>query len=199
MISVHPHIRGAYKITSDTPEIGYGSSPHTWGIRILTHVLQALARFIPTYVGHTGLAGLLMPNLSVHPHIRGAYSNQLTAQQRAAGSSPHTWGILPVGMIYRKLIRFIPTYVGHTASNLGGDSMATVHPHIRGAYSFSTKPLHRGSGSSPHTWGIRIFSPRPKSGQRFIPTYVGHTSKVYRERSVPSVHPHIRGAYPRVS
>ena len=116
VISVHPHIRGAYKITSDTPEIGYGSSPHTWGIRILTHVLQALARFIPTYVGHTGLAGLLMPNLSVHPHIRGAYHPAHFLPEPDFGSSPHTWGI-PCSWRGRETRRrFIPTYVGHTRS-----------------------------------------------------------------------------------
>ena len=114
------------------------------------------------------------------------------------GSSPHTWGI-PIAtppIWYR-----------------GGGS---VHPHIRGAYSASSKascfrtgssphtwgirmnPVRwaRDMGSSPHTWGIRCWALQAPSENRFIPTYVGHTPIKFFARPTPAVHPHIRGAYP---
>ena len=256
LLAVHPHIRGAYRHVVVAHPFRVGSSPHTWGIRYIIHHDKEHLRFIPTYVGHTRSRPVSWTILSVHPHIRGAYDAEKRFSADVNGSSPHTWGIryflcpfqgrdgssphtwgIPSeirGPCFRH--RFIPTYVGHTASNLGGDSMATVHPHIRGAYGdtrlwvdelmrfiptyvghtrsayvrrpvFPVHPHIRGayrssfpcskskSGSSPHTWGIRagLASSCPRS--RFIPTYVGHTHTRPCFAGARSVHPHIRGAY----
>ena len=57
--TVHPHIRGAYKITIRASATGNGSSPHTWGILESACGNQAGKRFIPTYVGHTAVNWLL--------------------------------------------------------------------------------------------------------------------------------------------
>lgn len=53
---------------------------------------------------------------SVHPHIRGAYVVHIRQLFRRDGSSPHTWGIPDIQPKQRSNVRFIPTYVGHTAS-----------------------------------------------------------------------------------
>ena len=50
-------------------------------------------------------------------------------------------------------------------------------------------------GSSPHTWGIQYRRKQDRGQTRFIPTYVGHTIQRYWTAVLPSVHPHIRGAY----
>ena len=93
----------------------------------------------------------------------------------AIGSSPHTWGIRVGGKRWKKDRRFIPTYVGHTAYHCW-------------AYAGS-------SGSSPPTWGILQHGLYIGKATRFIPTYVGHTA-IYRWwLTIPTVHPHLRGAY----
>ena len=51
------------------------------------------------------------------------------------------------------------------------------------------------SGSSPHTWGIRRARQAYIDQRRFIPTYVGHTWCFGFSFALPTVHPHIRGAY----
>ena len=172
-----------------------GSSPHTWGIRRYDAPDQQARRFIPTYVGHTCATSRNLRNTSVHPHIRGAYGPLLPKLQRHFGSSPHTWGIRSAHLLQRFLGRFIPTYVGHTQRVGCSLLRPTVHPHIRGAYDVSARSRHRVCGSSPHTWGIRFVFRFPKSGKRFIPTYVGHTFRAQWANSMHSVHPHIRGAY----
>ena len=132
-------------------------------------------RFIPTYVGHTSCPAPVCCRFAVHPHIRGAYPGGNHAFLRAFGSSPHTWGILNP---FRRILaahRFIPTYVGHTNKPKTNVLVDSVHPHIRGAYRSVSSLCFFESGSSPHTWGIL---------KCFI--YL----KVYK-----SVHPHIRGAY----
>ena len=136
----------------------------------------SISRFIPTCVGLTAPFRGAIAEVSVHPHMRGAYSRP---------SAPGTASV-----------RFIPTCVGLTAvsdlSDLSGSgssphawgllgdddvqhSHISVHPHMRGAYD------HQG-----RTVAIK---------QRFIPTCVGLT--VYSQSSSPffSVHPHMRGAY----
>ena len=70
-----------------------------------------------------------------------------------------------------------------------------VHPHIRGAYFLFVLIESKVSGSSPHTWGIRRARQAYIDQRRFIPTYVGHTWCFGFSFALPTVHPHIRGAY----
>ena len=176
--SVHPHIRGAYgSILRIRPSPGrfiptyvghtfhsnphsrhsLGSSPHTWGIRDQGTNFIGWFRFIPTYVGHTRGFCLICLSPSVHPHIRGAYVPSVRVLSVAPGSSPHTWGILQRVRSGLNIVRFIPTYVGHTEC-----SEVRFFVHI---------------GSSPHTWGIHRVLALGLGKNRFIPTYVGHTIK----------------------
>ena len=195
--SVHPHIRGAYVILLNRSSPKPGSSPHTWGIQELGGADQDRLRFIPTYVGHTMLGQIVNHILTVHPHIRGAYSLLRCHSSGGFGSSPHTWGILSGDGVRHVPRRFIPTYVGHTGVADTPKPTPTVHPHIRGAYSGVVREAFGCRGSSPHTWGIQVRQVFQCQTFRFIPTYVGHTySLILRLRS-QAVHPHIRGAYRR--
>lgn len=139
------------------------SSPHTWGIRgrILSIVFY---RFIPTYVGHTWADLLKFMSRTVHPHIRGAYVKFVGGMDEPLGSSPPTWGIRKKSWNRGFLQRFIPTYVGHTPSAVIFRCMASVHPHLRGAYSLRTYSDVHLHGSSPHTWGIHWTAVRKMAG-----------------------------------
>ena len=155
MITVHPHLRGAYKLSRTSTSSPHGSSPHTWGIRM--HPCRQPSP------------------LTVHPHIRGAYHSLIKFQPLSCGSSPHTWGIHKHHGFHSNRLRFIPTYVGHTRA---GDFLLgrwAVHPHIRGAYAGGGDASGVRLGSSPHTWGIRGDVTPKIFPRRFIPTYVGHT------------------------
>ena len=113
------------------------------------------------------------------------------------GSSPHTWGILIHSTSLRTIIRFIPTYVGHTAVATEKAGAMAVHPHIRGAYRLKCHDARSVDGSSPPTWGIPSPSLVSEMWTRFIPTYVGHTRFNGSAFSMFPVHPHLRGAYPQ--
>ena len=192
---VHPHARGAYQLKWRFWTPYNGSSPHTWGIPLLGLRMLLPDRFIPTHVGHTqDRAGMSTPR-SVHPHIRGAYLTTCTLALSPSGSSPHTWGILTATQTKTETARFIPTYVGHTFSMMPMQNSGAVHPHIRGAYVSKAVDVGGRFGSSPHTWGIQFGKGVPVNAERFIPTYVGHTSETPPPAAHISVHPHIRGAY----
>ena len=175
MQTVHPHIRGAYPSRTNSRPSGFGSSPHTWGIRIHYSFPVNYQRFIPTYVGHTPGPTRSPVSHTVHPHIRGAYWYTSASFSASTGSSPHTWGIRRICPFAASRLRFIPTYVGHTGSGTPALSRYAVHPHIRGAYALGTTGVLGKIGSSPHTWGIRSYSLAASAVMRFIPTYVGHT------------------------
>ena len=50
---VHPHTRGEYVSFHSATYPQFGSSPHTWGIRVRGNRQEAEQRFIPTHVGNT--------------------------------------------------------------------------------------------------------------------------------------------------
>ena len=153
--AVHPHIRGAY---GSSPRRRWGSAvhPHIRGAYYQGATVQrTCGRFIPTYVGHTHFRASARALISVHPHIRGAYYLYKLSVSQVLGSSPHTWGILSQGPHIPQILRFIPTYVGHTRNGGDPDCPLTVHPHIRGAYQRKL------------SYNATVI--------RFIPTYVGHT------------------------
>ena len=157
-------------------------------------------------MGHTLLPDPASMHHSVHPHIRGACHNVPGTHSTYHGSSPHTWGIRHPQTRNQRPLRFIPTYVGHTNLTQYDTGSYAVHPHIRGAYSAGSGCQSPLDGSSPHTWGIRIFvthsgtpsgsSPHtwgiPQADSihagegRFIPTYVGHTCNPLKRRDVVS-------------
>lgn len=91
---VHPHIRGAYRVSSCILSAASGSSPHTWGIPMDIEQGLSRRRFIPTYVGYTGCSTCKKALFAVHPHIRGVYA-------RAPGPlflcsvHPHIRGVYP--------------------------------------------------------------------------------------------------------
>ena len=153
-LPVHPHLCWAYPSLHLAAISQNGSSPHTWGIHPWIAEQVNARRFIPTYVGHTVTQRYRDTPSSVHPHIRGAYSNPPVQGYTLIGSSPPTWGIRrgrastaysygsspPTWGIQRlqistgQLLRFIPTYVGHTRHRPRPAVSAPVHPHLRGAY-----------------------------------------------------------------
>ena len=112
---VHPHIRGAYKSIQNAHGLHAGSSPHTWGIHRHHQQINYCTRFIPTYVGHTGLTRRNQAGQRFIPTYVGHTTPTFSYRRKASGSSPHTWGIHHAERPEYSRCRFIPTYVGHTS------------------------------------------------------------------------------------
>ena len=133
--------------------------------------------------------------ITVHPHIRGAYSPTFAVVLSTCGSSPPTWGIRLRSHTHRFGSAVHPHLRGAYIFFMVVAVIIAVHPHLRGAYTFSICPMEIEAGSSPPTWGILCVSGTAIPSARFIPTYVGHTYYCDTDSMVCSVHPHLRGAY----
>jgi len=112
-VSVHPHVRGEYKMARTMVRSGLGSPPRAWGIlfRLLLESVScrftptcvgnttrgrgrlAHLRFTPTCVGNTRHAEPDAAGFSVHPHVRGEYRTEKVHCSPTAGSPPRAWGI----------------------------------------------------------------------------------------------------------
>ena len=194
---VHPHVCGVYECISCKGTGSIGSSPRMWGlpwlrcsssrsVSVHPHVCGVYAggrraqrrcwRFIPTYVGFTGVFDPYIGCVTVHPHVCGVYELQLIKDNRKDGSSPRMWGLLVVPGFHRAFGRFIPTYVGFTHLLPPLAAFISVHPHVCGVYGPANSSASASTGSSPRMWGLRIRGAQPGRAPRFIPTYVGFTS-----------------------
>ena len=173
--TVHPHIRGEYKLRYRKVLRTGGSSPHPWGIPKIIKKGHTQSRFIPTSVGNTSISQQIDNQSAVHPHIRGEYFILSITPVFGYGSSPHPWGIRRSTARSSSSGRFIPTSVGNTQTNFL-DALLL-------------------NGSSPHPWGILALFSSIRSTSRFIPTSVGNTARRFYYDYKETVHPHIRGEY----
>ena len=139
------------------------------------HVPLHIHRFIPTLVGNTGCRTGRASLRSVHPHARGEHRNSSLSSSSCAGSSPRSWGTLPVAICAK-------------------DS-TTVHPHARGEHGAPNITGYGIRGSSPRSWGTPHDQRRHHDGRRFIPTLVGNTATDDLPRAKLPVHPHARGEH----
>ena len=190
---VHPHIRE--ELLSSMPMLFRlnGSSPHTWGTPLHPTARHVELRFIPTYVGNSTTSAGFVNRSPVHPHIRGELRFMCNQLVHVHGSSPHTWGTPGPMRTASTGNRFIPTYVGNSASACIHSSQSPVHPHIRGELQIQARIAQGVIGSSPHTWGTLILGLYVGIHCRFIPTYVGNSPRRARGGCCGTVHPHIRG------
>ncbi len=133
--SVHPHLRGEYGNAYSELTLADGSPPPAWGILVFGKSVQSPCRFTPTCVGNTNRPENHKFIKTVHPHLRGEYSNQGPVALLVAGSPPPAWGIPSVPCAVCGSSRFTPTCVGNTRHLVFGGERRTVHPHLRGEYS----------------------------------------------------------------
>jgi len=208
-------VRGEYRLGISTQTIDDGSPPRAWGIPAIPALPFLLSRFTPTCVGNTGTRGRIAgiwrftptcvgntfpddaPILpaSVHPHVRGEYSQRLHFLAIRIGSPPRAWGILVGVVVVISSDRFTPTCVGNTLWLLCEPSPAPVHPHVRGEYRAHAQLHNPQVGSPPRAWGIRLGRGQSAAQWRFTPTCVGNTATSLELVSICSVHPHVRGEY----
>ena len=191
--AVHPHVRGEQAALIYCSSKLIGSSPRTWGTGCRICPPSGGSRFIPTYVGNRDEFHSPPWRLPVHPHVRGEQRASHRATSAAAGSSPRTWG---TGWLNRSTLRarrFIPTYVGNSATARGRAPRPPVHPHVRGEQELDEAAALFSAGSSPRTWGTGPAIPASTPRSRFIPTYVGNRHSGAHETIWNAVHPHVRG------
>ncbi len=173
-VAVHPHARGERRSPLTRRRRTRGSSPRTWGTRILCENNCGKWRFIPTHVGNAhgrARTGRLRP---VHPHARGERGFSDATVPANSGSSPRTWGTRSPRPVHARHLRFIPTHVGNAAARIFSCVGSTVHPHARGERRNYSYWQRKETGSSPRTWGTPGCDPSVVSYTRFIPTHVGN-------------------------
>ena len=112
--SVHPHMRGEYRLMALSHRDTFGSPPHAWGIQPTQRSFLADDRFTPTCVGNTNTRTPSRPSAPVHPHMRGEYQHLGEHLNAVLGSPPHAWGILVALAHLLHVRRFTPTCVGNT-------------------------------------------------------------------------------------
>ena len=110
---VHPHVHGERPLETITSRAVDGSSPRTWGTHEWTSSQNVPNRFIPTYMGNANDGQTTVHPASVHPHVHGERPAGTVSDGVEAGSSPRTWGTLPVHQEPDPPVRFIPTYMGN--------------------------------------------------------------------------------------
>ena len=172
--AVHPHVHGERTFDTHPGKERSGSSPRTWGTRLLSVNSCSCFRFIPTYMGNATLLESGRRPSPVHPHVHGEREIGSVVYQHVSGSSPRTWGTLLQLVDPVSPGRFIPTYMGNARIFVPYVPRRAVHPHVHGERGVTDAPSLPGVGSSPRTWG----TPEPRDvltpPKRFIPTYMGN-------------------------
>ena len=150
----------------------YGSSPRAWGIRHKLQLPLLHPRFIPTCVGNTFPTGWKDYEVSVHPHVRGEYSNTGSTARPTGGSSPRAWGIRIYAILRTLWRRFIPTCVGNTLS-LKISTINALNTTLKSTEAFLANPA--GSEQEKTRPSPLVPCNSFRSSQRKIPIHYGNS------------------------
>ena len=193
-----------------------GSSPHTRGARHLPrrpgvveriipayagstekprHEKELIPRIIPAYAGSTPPIWLAIRRARDHPRIRGEHTPQPKRPSQTTGSSPHTRGAPPRGVVRKPGRRIIPAYAGSTSTASKTRCRPRDHPRIRGEHLNRIKNEMPSEGSSPHTRGAPCFGAVVDPEGGIIPAYAGSTVVVGVCDVYEPDHPRIRGEH----
>jgi hypothetical protein len=113
--------------------MGYsGSSPHARGTPIRPIRRGHGRRFIPACAGNAPFPRSLVPDLPVHPRMRGERGHGAPSLEAVTGSSPHAPGTRLQVVPRRASWRFIPACAGNAVDPRVRSSRAPVHPRMRG-------------------------------------------------------------------
>ena len=150
-----------------------GSSPHARGTLAPLHLQGLLGRFIPACAGNAQRQRRLLGARTVHPRMRGERGQEVDADSKSRGSSPHARGTheaLPGSV---EAARFIPACAGNAA--------------------YGMIWLTCLNGSSPHARGTHESRNIWIDEKRFIPACAGNArARPAGWRPAP-VHPRMRG------
>ena len=165
-----------------------GSSPHTRGLPSPSVNVTDRPGIIPAHAGFTPWRRASCAAGSDHPRTRGVYVH---SKLKVA----HTRGLRPNPQSSSLAGRIIPAHAGFTLGCVCGCLEWADHPRTRGVYRNQADLLHRPSGSSPHTRGLRSRSWLVTSGNGIIPAHAGFTSRTYPVSPDTRDHPRTRGVY----
>ena len=150
---------------------------------------------IPAHAGFTAGILYVRDRRKDHPRTRGVYPSGSVGAGQAAGSSPHTRGLL-VPLLPREAgPRIIPAHAGFTSRRTLACPASGDHPRTRGVYMKSTQNHLTLAGSSPHTRGLLCaLTPSPMQ-EGIIPAHAGFTERLRTELRRAQDHPRTRGVY----
>ena len=174
--AVHPRIRGERRGLSGSPFFPPGSSPHTRGTQHKPQRPWFGTRFIPAYAGNACLLSQQLPDVPVHPRIRGERDGcfQLNARDR----------------------RFIPAYAGNARLSADRQGRPSVHPRIRGERGSMFSVGRSCGGSSPHTRGTPTPGACWSCSRAVHPRIRGERARLNRRVSAHAgSSPHTRGTH----
>mgnify|MGYP000862786593 CR=1 FL=1 len=193
----HPRIRGEHPVCTTPTCAKPGSSPHTRGALGACSASILVRRIIPAYAGSTSSPLCMKCASPDHPRIRGEHSLLSHKFNPQIGSSPHTRGAQPPGASGGVDAGIIPAYAGSTSPKREKVGAGRDHPRIRGEHPRLSLPRGMCPGSSPHTRGAPIGSPKPWRTTGIIPAYAGSTTPDAATAAAEADHPRIRGEHGR--
>ena len=117
-IAVHPHACGDNMRMACCMRRNFGSPPRVWGQPDLAHPWNLNIRFTPTRVGTTRRAPRIFYRKTVHPHACGDNARSCSRRFRPNGSPPRVWGQPTIDLPRAGVIRFTPTRVGTTTTDV---------------------------------------------------------------------------------
>ena len=173
--TVHPRVCGEHLHRLLVFPESRGSSPRMWGTPETIEADVSEPWFIPAYVGNTASRQPGPSGPTVHPRVCGEHF----LRSRMILSQP----------------RFIPAYVGNTMVCRLPPIMAAVHPRVCGEHQTLAAVTLPATGSSPRMWGTPGRHRPRYSARRFIPAYVGNTSKPFGTGPGRTVHPRVCGEH----
>ena len=147
-----------------------------WGKLYLFFIAHKSPRYTPTRVGKTLCRDVCFSEHSVHPHACGENLTNRKTSLWLLGTPPRVWGkpVSPVNLYIS--LRYTPTRVGKTKTDMPDSELFSVHPHACGENVMAPLFFLALLGTPPRVWGKHVMNKIKAMMARYTPTRVGKTS-----------------------
>ncbi len=175
VVPVHPRVRGDFAPHAAHCGWTAGSPPRARGLPRSSGSSRGTRRFTPACAGTSGLEGIRIASVPVHPRVRGDFTVMSWRIAAFYGSPPRARGLR----------------IGETMKF----ATQAVHPRVRGDFAVVAAAASDRHGSPPRARGLPLSRwPRTRP-LRFTPACAGTSPGTPSPARRHPVHPRVRGDF----
>ena len=197
--TIQPRVCGDYLELPFAFEELHDTTPRVRGLLQVSRICHFSLRYNPACAGTTHHGHGTAAMSSIQPRVCGDYHNLLYSSSVVGDTTPRVRGLLGIGQVYRRSLRYNPACAGTTSRHSAFCGVPPIQPRVCGDYEMGLPPHFLAHDTTPRVRGLQaIYIPRCLQC-RYNPACAGTTPLWTNVAVAISIQPRVCGDYTKES